>query len=77
MKFHYTILGRNQMKGKNGFSGEGPWICFKCFLDNGKDYGEFYLNLNQMTKEGEFKFKDHSYGNFLTMEFAKEMLNKI
>ena len=77
MKFKYIILGKGLAKQSNGFSGKGNWDLYKCFVDNGKRYGEFYLNLNTKTGEGELLCKDKDYGVYLTTEFSKEMMGEL
>jgi len=73
MKFEYLVLGIGLNKTKNGFSGEGDWDLYKCFVNNPRGYGEFYINLNRRTGEGEIRFKDTEYADFLTKEFEAEM----
>lgn len=73
MKFDYIILGTNQRKTESGFVAGGDWTLIKCFVSNPRGYGEFYLNLNQKTGEGEIVFKDTNYGDFLGKEFEMEM----
>lgn len=47
-------------------------IELKCFVDNLKGgYGEFYINLNPKTHEGNINPKDVAYSPFLTSEFEK------
>ena len=71
MKFNFFVLGVNLEKQKNGFSGEGDWICLKSFVENEKGYGEFYLNLNPKTGKGEIVMKDPQYTDFLKEELVK------
>ena len=54
MKFKYIILGKDLAKQENGFSGEGNWTLLKGFSEDGD---EFYINLNEVSKEGEFIIK--------------------
>ncbi len=54
MKFKYFILGENLAKQEKGFSGEGNWLLLKGISEDGD---EFYINLNEMSKEGEFIIK--------------------
>lgn len=65
MKFNYIVLATNVDKREDCFSGEGDWMLLKCFVENENGYGEFYINLNTKTGEGEIVPKDLDYGNFL------------
>jgi len=73
MKFKYILLGEGVAKTENGFSGKGNWDLYKCFVKNENGYGEFFINLNRKTGEGEIKMKDTDYSDFLSREFANEM----
>ncbi len=71
MEFNFIVLGKNLRRiGEK----KGNWMALKCFIGTGdKDYGEFYLNLNPKTGEGEILKKDGDYAYFLINEFTREI----
>jgi len=61
MKFYYIKLGDNT---------------YKVFVKNLRGYGEFYIDFypeNNVIGEGEIKWKDLGYADFLIKEFEAEM----
>jgi len=77
MDFKYIILAIDAKKEENGFScsdAGGGWDLYKCFYQNDDEYGEFYLNLNTQSHEGEIKMKDEKYGRTLIDALEKEFL---
>lgn len=74
MNFTYLVLGHDMEKIKNGFAENGNWTLFKCFIREGKKgYGEFYININTRTGEGELVKKDDMFGDFLVKKFTEEL----
>ena len=77
MKFEWIGMGTGQKKLANGsFSNGGDWKLMKCFYKDEGRYGEFFININASTGEGEIVYKDKiSYGEALVAGFSKEMLD--
>ena len=77
LSFTTAILGRNLSRGvgKDALAGsftstpEGDWIAVKVFVSEGE--GEFYLNLNSKSGQGEFSIKDSEYGDVVLRELVK------
>jgi len=77
LSFTTAILGRSLSRGagKDTLAGsftsdpEGDWIAVKVFVAEGE--GEFFLNLNSKSGQGEFSIKDPEYGDVVVRELAK------
>lgn len=75
--FTTAILGRNLSRGigKDALAGsftsdpKGDWLALKIFVAEGE--GEFFLNLNSKTGQGEFSIKDPEYGDIVVRELAR------
>lgn len=73
MEFKTMPMGVEVGKLDNGFGGKGDWVLLKCSYDKDGAYGEFYLNLNPKTNEGELVRKDSGYSDVLMNAFREEM----
>jgi len=74
MNFTYLVLAKGMAKKTGGgFSGTGDWMILKCFLEEIQAYGEFFINLNLRSGEGEIACKDTAYSLDLIAAFSKEM----
>jgi UDP-N-acetylmuramoyl-tripeptide--D-alanyl-D-alanine ligase len=77
LSFTTAVLGRNltRGRGKDSLAGSftskprGDWIAVKVFVADGE--GEFFLNLNPKTGDGEFSVKDPDYGDVVLRELSK------
>ena len=77
LSFTAALLGQNLSRGVGkgqsvgGFTSEprGGWIATKVFVAD--DEGEFFLNLNPDTGQGEFSIKDPDYGDVVVRELGK------
>lgn len=84
MKLNYIMLGKDQIKTKNGFVSkeqketftrdEGNWDLYKMFYEKDGKYGEFYVNLNNVTGVAELVYKNKSYGKDLLKGLREELL---
>lgn len=61
MTFNIIKLAGGFRKTEEGFRSKGNWDLYKCFINEGKDYAEFYINLNAKQGLGEIAEKDESY----------------
>lgn len=77
MKFRYLVLANGVDKLENGFGGVGDWVLLKVFVENKNGYGEFYINLNKATGEGEIVPKEFGCAHFLIKEFTKTMVGNL
>ena len=74
--FDISKLSSNTQRGEYGFGGSnGKWDLYKCFYRNGKDYVEFFINLNFTDGKGEITYKDKSlYGKTLIKHLTQELV---
>ena len=74
LPFAYAILGENNSQASGGGFNENPpgnWTAMKIFLGDGDEEAEVFLNLNPITKKGQFSIKDPDYGDGLLKYLAK------
>jgi hypothetical protein len=74
LPFTFAILGENHSQASGGGFNENPpgnWTAMKLFLGDGDEEAEVFLNLNPVTKKGEFSIKDPDYGDGLLKYLAK------
>jgi hypothetical protein len=73
LPFTYVILGEsNSQAGGGGFSAKptGNWTAMKIFIGDGKDEAEVFLNLNPVSRKGQFSEKDIDYGDTVLAKLA-------
>ncbi len=52
---------------------DGSTTIIKCFYEQGSEYGEFFVELNEERKTLEFRTKDEYYKRVLVEAFAQAM----
>ncbi len=52
---------------------DGPRARIKCFFESGRQYGEFYLNVDAEREELTSELKDEGYAPILVSAFADAM----
>jgi hypothetical protein len=75
LPFTFAILGENQSQAADGGFNEKPrgnWTAMKIFIGfgAGNDYGEVFLNLNQVSQKAQFSEKDQDYGDYVLTKLA-------
>jgi hypothetical protein len=75
LPFDFVNFGENLSHAPQGggFSDNPPgnWTSLKIFVGEGPTEGEFFLNLNPVTRKGEFSIKDPDYGDDVIAQLAK------
>jgi hypothetical protein len=74
LPFSFAVLGEHQSQiGGGGFTGKpsGNWTAMKIFIGEGDQECEVFLNINLVTKKGQFSMKDPDYGDLVLRELAK------
>jgi hypothetical protein len=74
LPFTFVRIGKNQSQGSDGgFSPTPPgnWMPMKIFLGEGEQEGDVFLNMNPVTRKGQFSIKDPDYGDLVLTQLAK------
>jgi hypothetical protein len=74
LPFTFVSLGEDMSQAAGGgfnVTPPGHWVAIKIFLVEGEQEGEFFLNLNPVSKKGQFSIKDEDYGDFVLSQLAK------
>jgi hypothetical protein len=72
--FTFANIGENLSQAANGgFNTEPPgnWTAIKIFIGEGEKEAELFLNINQVTRKGQFSIKDSDYGDLALAQLAK------
>lgn len=72
--FTFANIGENLSQAPSGgFNAEpsGNWTAIKIFIGEGEQEAELFLNLNQVTKKGQFSIKDSDYGDLALAQLAR------
>lgn len=74
LQFTFVSFGNNQSQASGGgFNANPPghWTPMKIFIGDGEQEGEVFLNLNPVTKKGQFSIKDADYGDIVLAQLAR------
>ena len=74
LPFTFANIGENLSQAANGgFNAEPPgnWTAIKIFIGQGEQEAEFFLNINEVSKKGQFSIKDPDYGDLALAQLAK------
>ena len=74
LPFTYVTFGNNESQSPGGgFSPKpaGHWTPMKIFIGEGQQEGQVFVNLNPVTKKGQFSIKDQDYGDIVLSQLAR------
>src|SRR5579863_1232443 len=74
LPFTYVNIGDNLSQAANGgFNAEPPgnWTAIKIFIGEGEQEAQLFLNINQISRKGQFSIKDPDYGDLALAQLAR------
>jgi len=74
LPFRFVSFGSNESQAPGGgFRPEPPgnWTPTKIFIGKGEQEGQVFLNLNPVTRKGQFSIKDPDYGDIVLAQLAR------
>jgi hypothetical protein len=74
LPFSFVNIGENLSQAANGgFNAEPPgnWTAIKIFIGEGKQEAELFLNINGVSRKGQFSIKDPDYGDLAVARLAE------
>ncbi len=74
LPFTYANIGEHLSQAANGgFNTEPPgnWTAIKIFIGEGEQEAELFLNINEVSRKGQFSIKDPDYGDLALAQLAK------
>jgi hypothetical protein len=76
LPFMFVDIGDNlSQASRGGFNVDPPghWSAIKLFIGKGKQEGQVFLNINEITGKGQFSIKDRDYGD-IVLKYLAEVL---
>jgi hypothetical protein len=73
LPFTFVTFGNNESQSSGaGFSPKpaGHWTPMKIFIGEGEQEGQVFVNLNPVSKKGQFSMKDQDYGDIVLSQLA-------
>jgi hypothetical protein len=74
LPFTFVSFGKNQSQASGGGFNANPaghWTPMKIFILDGEQEAEVFLNLNPVTRKGQFSIKDSDYGDLVVAQLAR------
>jgi hypothetical protein len=74
LPFTFVNIGENLSQAANGGLNAQPpgnWTAIKIFIGEGKQEAELFLNINEVSRKGQFSIKDSDYGDLAFAQLAK------
>lgn len=74
LPFTFANIGENLSQAANGgFNAEPPgnWTAIKIFIGEGEQEAELFLNINEVSRKGQFSIKDPDYGDLALAQLAE------
>jgi hypothetical protein len=72
--FTFANIGENLSQAANGgFNAEPPgnWTAIKIFIGEGEQDAELFININEVSRKGQFSIKDPDYGDLALARLAE------
>jgi hypothetical protein len=74
LPFTFANIGEHLSQAANGgFNAEPPgnWTAIKIFIGEGEHEADLFLNINEVTRKGQFSIKDPDYGDLALAQLAE------
>jgi hypothetical protein len=74
LPFTFVNIGENLSQAADGgFNAQPPgnWTAIKIFIGEGEQEAELFLNINEVSRKGQFSIKDPDYGDLALAQLAK------
>ena len=74
LPFTFANIGENLSQGANGgFNAVPPgnWTAIKIFIGEGEQEAELFININEVSRKGQFSIKDPDHGDLALAQLAE------
>jgi hypothetical protein len=74
LPFTFVNIGENLSQAANGgFNAEPPgnWTAIKIFIGEGEQEAQLFLNINEVSRKGQFSIKDPDYGDLALAQLGE------